>query len=131
MLQDDMVRAQSAAADMNAGGGFFVDHQGQLEPSPYGAQALFDTAGHSNISMYGDSQSLIRYGGDTASMQFPQLLTKPSAPTMQQYLSGSYQLPFGGPMPSQLLLQALQTKPSSRNSLTVKVRHREFVAFNF
>nr|CAB3474489.1 unnamed protein product [Digitaria exilis] len=130
VLQDDMVRAQSAAAAdqapalnhplINAGGGFFVD-QAQLEPSPYGApppsqQGLFDTAG-----MYGDSQSSIRYGGDTASMQFPQLLTKPSSVAApMQYLSGSYQLPFGGPLPSQLLLQALQTKPSSRSSLTVK-----------
>ena len=108
-------------------GGFLVD-QAQLAPSPYGTappqQALFDgTAGH-NISMYGDSQSTVSYDGP-ASMQFSQLL-KPLAPAsgpMQgaaaaaamQYLSGSY-LPFGGPLQSQLLLQALQTKPSSRSS---------------
>ncbi|PUZ54443.1 hypothetical protein GQ55_5G132500 [Panicum hallii var. hallii] len=142
VLQDDMVRAQPAAdeapamnnpliRDMSAG--FLVDHA-QLAPSPYGTapsqQALFDgTAGH-NISVYGDSQSSVSYDA-TASMQFSQLL-KPSAPAsgpMQgaaaamQYLSGSY-LPFGGPLQSQLLLQALQTKPgirsSNANPLTVK-----------
>ena len=144
VLQDDTVRAQPANDEASAmnnplirdmSGGFLVD-QAQLAPSPYGTappqQALFDgTAGH-NISMYGDSQSTVSYDGP-ASMQFSQLL-KPSAPAsgpMQgaaaaamQYLSGSY-LPFGGPLQSQLLLQALQTKPSSRSSnanpLTVKV----------
>ena len=145
VLQDDMVRAQPAGDEASAmnnplirdmSGGFLVD-QAQLAPSPYGTappqQALFDgTAGH-NISMYGDSQSSVSYDATAASMQFSQLL-KPSAPAsgpMQgaaaaamQYLSGSY-LPFGGPLQSQLLLQALQTKPSSRSSnanpLTVKV----------
>ena len=146
VLQDDTVRAQPANDEASAmnnplirdmSGGFLVD-QAQLAPSPYGTappqQALFHgTAGH-NISMYGDSQSSVSYDATAASMQFSQLL-KPSAPAsgpMQgaaaaaamQYLSGSY-LPFGGPLQSQLLLQALQTKPSSRSSnanpLTVKV----------
>ena len=137
VLQDDMVRAQPAGDEASAmnnplirdmSGGFLVDQAQLAPPSPYGTaatphQALFDgTAGH-NISMYGDSQSTVSYDGP-ASMQFSQLL-KPSAPAsgpMQgaaaaamQYLSGSY-LPFGGPLQSQLLLQALQTKPSSRSS---------------
>ena len=137
VLQDDMVRAQPAGDEASAmnnplirdmSGGFLVDQAQLAPPSPYGTaapphQALFDgTAGH-NISMYGDSQSPVSYDG-TASMQFSQLL-KPLAPAsgpMQgaaaaamQYLSGSY-LPFGGPLQSQLLLQALQTKPSSRSS---------------
>ena len=122
------------------GAGFLVDQQAQLAPSPYGtdpSQALFDdTAAVHNISMYGDSESSVSYDA-TASMQFSSQLLKTSVPaastTMQgvgvgapmQYLSGSY-LPFGGPLPSHLLLQALQAaKPNSRssnaNSLTVKV----------
>ncbi|CAD6236472.1 unnamed protein product [Miscanthus lutarioriparius] len=122
------------------GAGFLVDQkQAQLAPSPYGtdpSQALFDdTAAVHNISMYGDSESSVSYDA-TASMQFSSQLLKTSVPaastTMQgvgvgapmQYLSGSY-LPFGGPLPSHLLLQALQAaKPNSRssnaNSLTVK-----------
>ncbi|OEL29190.1 Transcription factor bHLH123, partial [Dichanthelium oligosanthes] len=144
VLQDDMARAQPAAdegpamnnpliRDMSAG--FLVDQAQQLAPSPYGtapSPALLDgTAGHS-ISMYGDSQSSVSYDDAASMIQFSQLL-KPSVPTsapMQggggaamQYLSGSY-LPYGGPLPPHLLLQALQTKPSSRssiaNSLTVK-----------
>ncbi|CAO1943424.1 unnamed protein product [Urochloa humidicola] len=138
VLQDDMLRAQVPAAgespamnnplirDMSAG--FLLDQAEQLAPPP---QALFDgcAAGH-GISVYGDSQSSVSYDDAAASMQqFSQLL-KPSVPAasaaMQgggapmQYLSGagSY-LPFGGPLPPQLLLQALQTKPSA-NSLTVK-----------
>ena len=122
------------------GAGFLVDQQAQLAPSPYGtdpSQALFDdTAAVHNISMYGDSESSVSYDA-TASMQFSSQLLKTSVPAastpMQgigvgapmQYLSGSY-LPFGGPLPSHLLLQALQAaKPNSRssnaNSLTVKV----------
>ena len=147
VLQDDMVRTQPAGDEASAmnnplirdmSGGFLVDQAQLAAPSPYGTappqQALFHgTAGH-NISMYGDSQSTVSYDATAASMQFSQLL-KPSAPAsgpMQgaaaaaamQYLSGSY-LPFGGPLQSQLLLQTLQTKPSSRSSnanpLTVKV----------
>ena len=147
VLQDDRVRAQPANDEASAmnnplirdmSGGFLVDQAQLAAPSPYGTapppqQALFDgTAGH-NISMYGDSQSSVSYDATAASMQFSQLL-KPSAPASgpiqgaaaaaMQYLSGSY-LPFGGPLQSQLLLQALQTKPSSRSSnanpLTVKV----------
>ena len=125
------------------GAGFLVDQQAQLAPSPYGtdpsqAQALFDDAAAvHNISMYGDSESSVSYDATAASMQFSSQLLKTSVPAastpMQgvgvgapmQYLSGSY-LPFGGPLPSHLLLQALQAaKPNSRssnaNSLTVKV----------
>ena len=100
-------------------GGFLVDQAQLAPPSPYGTaapphQALFDgTAGH-NISMYRDSQSTVSYDGP-ASMQFSQLLKPGTAGAAMQYLSGSY-LPFGGPLQSQLLLQALQTKPSSRSS---------------
>ncbi|WVZ68565.1 hypothetical protein U9M48_017493 [Paspalum notatum var. saurae] len=123
---------------MSAAGCFLVDHhhhQAQLAAaSPYGtgpsSQALFDdtAAGQNSISVYGDNQCSVSYDDAcTASMQFPQLL-KPSVPASQQggsggggaptmqYLSGSC-LPFGGPLPSQLLLQALQTtKPHSRSS---------------
>ncbi|CAL4954172.1 unnamed protein product [Urochloa decumbens] len=148
VLQDDMVRAQSAAAgegsamnnplirDMSAAG-FLLDQAAQqLAPPP---QALFDgaSAGH-GISVYGDSQSSVSYDDAAASMQFTQLLKPspmPAASAPMQgggggapmpYLSGGSYLPFGGPLPPQLLLQALQTtKPiSSRscsaNSLTVK-----------
>lgn len=142
---DNMVRAQQGGHEhehpaMNndplirdmAGAGFLVDHQAtQLAPSPYGtgpSQALLDdaAAGH-NISMYGDSsQSSVSYddAAAAASMQFSQLLKPSVVPAasqgggapMQQYFSGCY-LPFGGPVPSQLLLQALQTtKPHSRSS---------------
>ncbi|KAJ1285740.1 hypothetical protein BS78_03G300000 [Paspalum vaginatum] len=129
---------------MGAAGCFLVDHhnhQAELAPSPYGtrpSQALFDdtaAAGQNSISVYGDSQSSVSYDDAAASMQFSQLL-KASVPAAQgggggaptmQYLSGSC-LPFGGALPSQLLLQALQTKPHSRSStsnassLTAKVQ---------
>ncbi|CAO1946225.1 unnamed protein product [Urochloa humidicola] len=138
VLQEDMLRAQPAAGgegpemnnplirDMSAG--FLLDQAEQQLAPP---QALFDgcTAGH-GISMYGDSQSSVSYDDAAASMQqFSQLL-KPSVPAasaaMQgggapmQYLSGGSYLPFGGPLPPQLLLQALQTTKPSANSLTVK-----------
>ena len=126
------------------GAGFLVDQQAQLAPSPYGtdpSQALFDdTAAVHNISMYGDSESSVSYDA-TASMQFSSQLLKTSVPAastpMQgigvgapmQYLSAGSYLPFGVPLPSHLLLQALQAaKPNSRssnaNSLTVKVIKR-------
>ncbi|NP_001358527.1 uncharacterized protein LOC100277655 [Zea mays] len=120
---------------MDMGAGFLAD-QAQLAPSPYGgtepsqAQALFDaTAAVHNILMYGDSESSVSYDAAAASMQFSQLLrtsVPASTPTQgdgvavgapMQYLSGSSYLPFGGPLPSHLLLQALQAaKPNSRSS---------------
>jgi hypothetical protein len=132
---------------MDMGAGFLAD-QAQLAPSPYGgtepsqAQALFDaTAAVHNILMYGDSESSVSYDAAAASMQFSQLLrtsVPASTPTQgdgvavgapMQYLSGSSYLPFGGPLPSHLLLQALQAaKPNSRssnaNSPTAKVIKR-------
>jgi hypothetical protein len=125
--------------------GFLVDQQAQLAPSPYGtdpsqAQALFDdTAAMHNISMYGDSESSVSYDATAASMQFSSQLLKTSVPAsstpMQgvgvgspmQYLSAGSFLPFGGPLPSHLLLQA--AKPNSRSSnanslATVKVIKR-------
>jgi hypothetical protein len=99
--------------------GFLLDQQAPSQ------QALFDAAVVHNISIYGDSQPAAGYDA-TAATQLSQMLKAsvlPPASTpmqgggaqMQQYLSGSY-LPFGGPPPSQLLLQALQPKPSSRSS---------------
>lgn len=131
--------------------GFLVDQQqAQLAPSsasPYGtgpSQALFDDAAAvHNISMYGDSESSVSYDATAASMQqFSSQLLKTSMPAastqMQgvgvgapmQYLSSSSYLPFGGPLPSHLLLQALQAaKPNSRSSnassATVKVIKRD------
>ncbi|CAL4973673.1 unnamed protein product [Urochloa decumbens] len=138
VLQDDMARAQPAAGegpamdnnplirDMSAAA-FLLDQAQQIAPP---SQALFDgaTAGH-GISVYGDSQSSVSYDDAAASMQFSHQLLKPSvpaamqgggAPTTMQYLSGGSYLPFGGPLPPQLLLQALQTTKPSANSLTVK-----------
>ncbi|KAG0539712.1 hypothetical protein BDA96_03G344700 [Sorghum bicolor] len=139
-MNDPLIRD----GDMSAGS-FLVDQQAQLSPSPspYGtdpsqAQALFDgTAAVHNISMYGDSESSVTYDATAASMQFSSQLLKTSVPAtastpMQgvgvgapmQYLSAGSYLPFGGPLPSHLLLQALQAanKPNSRsanaNSLT-------------
>ncbi|XP_062207093.1 transcription factor bHLH112-like isoform X2 [Phragmites australis] len=133
VLQDDMVRAQPTADEttMNnplvrgTSDGFLLD-QALLAPSPpyvtAPSQALFDATAAHNISMYGDSQSSASYEA-TASLQFSQML-KPSMPAstqmqgggaQMQFFSDSY-LPFGGPLPSQLLLQALKTKPSSRSS---------------
>lgn len=142
-MNDPLIRD----GDMSAG--FLVDQQAQLAPSPYGtdpsqAQALFDdTAAMHNISMYGDSESSVSYDATAASMQFSSQLLKTSVPAastpMQgvgvgapmQYLSAGSYLPFGGPLPSHLLLQALQAaKPNSRSSnnanslATVKVIKR-------
>jgi hypothetical protein len=143
-MNDPLIRD----GDMSAG--FLVDQQVQLAPSPYGtdpsqAQALFDdgTAAVHNISMYGDSESSVSYDATAASMQFSSQLLKTSVPAastpMQgvgvgapmQYLSAGSYLPFGGPLPSHLLLQALQAaKPNSRSSnnanslATVKVIKR-------
>ncbi|CAO2194916.1 unnamed protein product [Urochloa humidicola] len=138
VLQDDMARAQPAAGegpamnnplirDMSAAG-FLLDQAQQLAPP---SEALFDggAAGH-GISVYGDSQSSASYDDAVASMQFSQLLkpTVPAAsapmqgggaPTMQYLSGGGSYLPFGGQLPPQLLMQALQMKPSA-NSLTVK-----------
>ncbi|GJM92916.1 hypothetical protein PR202_ga09422 [Eleusine coracana subsp. coracana] len=129
VLQDDMVRAHPTAeeAAMNNplirgmnDDGFLLDHQAPLASSQ---QALFDATAAHNISMYGDTQPSAGYDDATATTQLSQLL-KPSMPMlvgggaqqMQQFLSGSY-LPFGGPLQSQLLLQALQpNKLSSRSS---------------
>ncbi|KAL6614362.1 hypothetical protein ACP70R_036632 [Stipagrostis hirtigluma subsp. patula] len=135
VLQDDMARAHQPAADessMNSSlirdvsGGFLLG-QAPLAPSPYGtapSHAQFDATATHNISMYGDSQSLASYEEATAAMQLSQFLKSSSAPAstpvqggaaQMQYPSGCY-LPFGGPLPSQLLLQALQPKLSSCSS---------------
>ncbi|KAK3165653.1 hypothetical protein QOZ80_1AG0036030 [Eleusine coracana subsp. coracana] len=131
VLQDDMARAHPTAeeAAMNNplirgmnDDGFLLDHQAPLASSQ---QALFDATAAHNISMYGDTQPSAEYDA-TAATQLSQLL-KPSMPAsstpmlvgggaqMQPFLSGSY-LPFGGLLQSQLLLQALQPKLSSRSS---------------
>lgn len=101
--------------------GFLLDQQA---PS----QALFDaTAAHTISTMYGDSQPSAGYDA-TAATQLTHLLKPSSVPAastpmqggglqMQQFMSGSY-LPFGGPLPSQLLLQALQPNKLSGHSST-------------
>ncbi|XP_062186332.1 transcription factor bHLH103-like [Phragmites australis] len=134
VLHDDMFRAQPTADEAAMNNPLFRDTsdgfllgQASLEQSQYGygtapSQVLFDATAAHNISMYGDSQSSASYDA-TASPKFSQML-KPSVPAstqmqgggaQMQFLSGSY-LPFGGPLPSQLLLQALHSKPSSRAS---------------
>ncbi|KAL6853860.1 hypothetical protein ACP4OV_019889 [Aristida adscensionis] len=134
VLQDEVVRAHhqptgdEAAMSNNQlirdmSGGFLL---GQAPP-PYGAalsQPQIDATAAHSISMYGDSQASDSYDA-TAAMQLSQLLMKPSAPAStpmhggaaqtMQYSSGSF-LPFGGPLPSQLILQALQPRPSSCSS---------------
>jgi hypothetical protein len=138
VLQDDMAARAHPTADeatmynpliRGMNNGILLDQQlATLAPSQ---QDLFDA--HS-ISMYGDSQPSVGYDA-TAATKLSNLL-KPSvvpaastpmqggAAQMEQFLSGSY-VPFGGPLRSQLLLQGLQPKPSSRssnaNSLMAKV----------
>uniref|UniRef100_A0A0A9FDM2 BHLH domain-containing protein n=1 Tax=Arundo donax TaxID=35708 RepID=A0A0A9FDM2_ARUDO len=145
VLQDDMVRGAQPTADeaaaMNTSslirdasdGCFFLGAQAPLAQPQYGygaapVQALFDGTEPHDVSMYGDSRQSSEAGYDAMALtQFSQLL-KPSPPPastqMQgsggggqvQFLSGSY-VPFGGPLQSQLLLQALQpNKSSSRSS---------------
>uniref|UniRef100_J3L4R7 BHLH domain-containing protein n=1 Tax=Oryza brachyantha TaxID=4533 RepID=J3L4R7_ORYBR len=154
VLQDDVAastrsfRAQTTVIDetvmnnpfrdMGVGQGLLLDKASSLASAPYGTVQLqglsFDSgegepvgAAHNITTTFGDYQHSASYD-DAAAMQFsqtPRPSTLPAAAQMQ-LLSGSYQLPFGSaPPPSQLLLQAMQPKPScssNANTLMAKVR---------
>ncbi|KAF0917182.1 hypothetical protein E2562_016975 [Oryza meyeriana var. granulata] len=149
VLQDDMAastkpfRAQPTAVDetmlnnpfrdMGMSQGLLLDQASSLASAQYGTMPLqglsFDagepvTAAHNITTTFGDYQHPASYDAAGA-MQFSQT-PRPSltAAAQMQFLSGSYQLPFGGaPLPSQLLLQAMQPKPScSSNANTVMAK---------
>ncbi|KAL5227317.1 hypothetical protein ABZP36_015582 [Zizania latifolia] len=153
VLQDDMVaastrpfRAQPTGVDettvmnnpfrgMGMGHGLLLDQASSLQSSPYGTAALeglssFDGAAEPvaavhSITTFEDYQPSESYDA-AAPMQFSQTPSRPSFPSaaQMQFLSASYQLPFGGaPLPSQLLLQAMQPKPScSSNANTLMAK---------
>ncbi|XP_040385921.1 transcription factor bHLH123-like isoform X2 [Oryza brachyantha] len=152
VLQDDVAastrsfRAQTTVIDetvmnnpfrdMGVGQGLLLDKASSLASAPYGTVQLqglsFDSgegepvgAAHNITTTFGDYQHSASYD-DAAAMQFsqtPRPSTLPAAAQMQ-LLSGSYQLPFGSaPPPSQLLLQAMQPKPScSSNANTLMAK---------
>uniref|UniRef100_A0A0D9V6K4 BHLH domain-containing protein n=1 Tax=Leersia perrieri TaxID=77586 RepID=A0A0D9V6K4_9ORYZ len=124
--------------DMGMSQGLLLDQVSSLASSaPYGTVQLqgmsFDGAGdqpvaaahHSITTTFGDYQHSASYDA-AAAMQFAQTPSPslPAAAQMQFSSSGSYQLPFGGaPLPSQLLLQAMQPKPScSSNANTLMAK---------
>uniref|UniRef100_A0A0E0JPM5 BHLH domain-containing protein n=1 Tax=Oryza punctata TaxID=4537 RepID=A0A0E0JPM5_ORYPU len=138
VLQDDMAattrpfRAHPTAADetvmtnpfrdMGVGQGLLLDQA----LAPYGTAPLHGLSfEHSITTSFGDYQHSASYDAEAAVMQFsqtPRASSLPAASHMQFLSSGSYQLPFGGapPLPSQLVLQAMQPKPScSSNANTL------------
>ncbi|XP_052148844.1 transcription factor bHLH123-like [Oryza glaberrima] len=142
VLQDDMAastrpfRAQPTAADeavmtnpfrdMGVGQGLLLDQaSAPLHGLSFDAgEPAVAPATHSITTSFGDYQHSASYDAAAAVMQFSQTPRAPSLPAaaQMQFLSGSYQLPFGGapPLPSQLLLQAMQPKPScSSNANTL------------
>ncbi|KAG8055158.1 hypothetical protein GUJ93_ZPchr0001g32167 [Zizania palustris] len=122
---------------MSMGHGLLLDQASSLESSAYGTAALqglssFDgtaaepvAAAVHNITTFADYLSSESYDA-AAAMQLSQTPSRPSFPSaaQMQFWSGSYQLPFGGaPLPSQLLLQAMQPKTScSSNANTLMAK---------
>ncbi|KAL5221373.1 hypothetical protein ABZP36_026086 [Zizania latifolia] len=125
--------------DMGMDHGLLLDQASSslASSSPYGTAAAlqglsssFDgaaepVAASHNITTFADYPPSANYGA-AAAMQFSQTPSRPSLPVaaQMQFLSTSYQLPFGSaPLPSQLLLQAMQPKPScSSNSNTLMAK---------
>ncbi|KAG8078168.1 hypothetical protein GUJ93_ZPchr0007g5454 [Zizania palustris] len=135
---DESTVVNNPFRDMGMDHGLLLDQaSSSLPSSPYGTAAAlqglsssFDGAAEPvaaahNIATFADYPPSVNYGA-AAAMQFSQTPSRPSLPVVaqMQFFSSSYQLPFGSePLPSQLVLQAMQPKPScSSNSNTLMAK---------